>query len=178
MRGRVLRWGQGLQVVGAVGLGILYSGPMFAILAPLKVEDNAQALALMSYLRTFGQTFGITIGTTILQNGLLSKLPSAFLAQFPSGAEISYAIIPIVHTLPEPLQGQVQAAFASSITNIWYCVAGLGGAGLVASLLMRQIELHTSMDENWGFEASSSGSVGTSRAGTPGGDVEKQVVSA
>lgn len=46
---------QGLQMVGAIGLGILYSGPMFAILAPLKVEDNANALALLSYLRTFGQ---------------------------------------------------------------------------------------------------------------------------
>ena len=168
--------GQGLQVVGGVGLCILYSGTMFARLAPLEVEDRAQAVAPMSYLRTFGQTFGITIGTTILQNGHLSKLPSGFLSQFPSGVEISYAIIPIVHPLPQPLQSQVQAVFASSITNIWYCVAGLGGAGLVASLFMKQIELHTSMDENWGFEAgSSSSSVGMSRAGSPGGDVEKQV---
>lgn len=116
------------------------------------------------------RTFGITIGTTILQNGLLKKLPADFLTQFPSGAEISYAIIPVIRTLPEPLQTQVRVAFASSITNIWYCVAGLGGVGLLASLLMKQIELHTVMDENWGFESRSG-----SGASTPVSDIEKQV---
>lgn len=183
--------GQGLQVVGAIGLGVLYSGPMFGILAPLKVEDNATALALMSYLRTFGQcvissplrgsnrrtdcdlthrTFGITVGTTILQNGLLSKLPSDFLAQFPSGAEVSYAIIPIVHTLPEPLQTQVRVAFASSTQNIWYAAAGFGAAGLVATLFMKQITLSLAVDENWGFERREG-----SGASTPMSDIEKQI---
>ena len=47
--------GEGLQIVGAMGFGILYVAPNFSILAPLRVEDNAHALALMSYLRTFGQ---------------------------------------------------------------------------------------------------------------------------
>lgn len=46
---------EGLQVVGSIGLGLLYVAPNFAVLAPLAVEDNAHALALMSYLRTFGQ---------------------------------------------------------------------------------------------------------------------------
>lgn len=51
--------GEGQQIVGAVGLSILYTTPNFAILAPLKVEDNAQALALMSYVRTFGRTYSV-----------------------------------------------------------------------------------------------------------------------
>ncbi|KAF8314215.1 MFS general substrate transporter [Clavulina sp. PMI_390] len=46
---------EGLQIVGAIGFGMLYVGPNFAILAPLAVEDNAHALALMAYIRTFGQ---------------------------------------------------------------------------------------------------------------------------
>lgn len=46
---------QGLQVIGAIGIGALYVGPQFAVLAPLEVEDNAHAWALLSYLRTFGQ---------------------------------------------------------------------------------------------------------------------------
>ena len=47
--------GEGLQIIGAMGFGVLYVAPNFSILAPLRVEDNAHALALMSYLRTFGQ---------------------------------------------------------------------------------------------------------------------------
>jgi hypothetical protein len=93
------------------------------------------------------------MGTTILQNGLKTQLPASFLSEFPTGAEISYAIIPIVRTLPEPLQGQVRAAFATSISHIWYAVVGLGALGLLSVLPMRNIELHVGLDENWGFEA-------------------------
>lgn len=45
----------GLQIVGAIGMGGLYVVPQFAILAPLNPRDNAHALAMKSYLRTFGQ---------------------------------------------------------------------------------------------------------------------------
>jgi hypothetical protein len=47
--------GEGLQIIGAMGSGILYVAAKFSTLAPLGVEDNAHALALMAYLRTFGQ---------------------------------------------------------------------------------------------------------------------------
>lgn len=46
---------QGLQVLGAAGLGILQDAPIFGVLAPLAVDDNALALALLAYLRSFGQ---------------------------------------------------------------------------------------------------------------------------
>lgn len=46
---------QGVQIVGAAGLGVLQVAPMFGILAPLAVDDNALALALLAYVRSFGQ---------------------------------------------------------------------------------------------------------------------------
>ena len=178
--------GEGMQVIASIGLGILYVGPQMALLAPLKVEDNAQALALMSYLRTFGQTFGITIGTTILQNGLLKSLPSSFLAQIPSGAQISYAIIPTINSLPQPLQAEVKAAFGTSVSHIWYFVAGLGVLGLVLTLPMQALELHLHTDESWGFEErekksdveSGSHSRATTPANTEGEPSEKTGVPA
>lgn len=98
------------------------------------------------------RTFGITVGTTVLQNGLVKKLPKDFLAQFPSGAEVSYSVIPIVRTLPEPLQTQVRTAFASSISNIWYTVMAMGLLGIIITLPMKQLELKLVTDANWGFE--------------------------
>lgn len=47
--------GECLQIVLAIGLGFLYVAPQFCVLAPLEVSDNASALALMSWFRTFGQ---------------------------------------------------------------------------------------------------------------------------
>lgn len=46
---------QGLQILGAAGLGVLQVAPVFGVLAPLAVDDNALALALLAYIRSFGQ---------------------------------------------------------------------------------------------------------------------------
>ena len=45
----------GLQIVPAIGFGMLYAATSFAVLAPLPVEDNARALALFTFMRQFGQ---------------------------------------------------------------------------------------------------------------------------
>lgn len=44
-----------LQIIGAVGLGILYTSLNFPILAPLEPRDSAAALALQAYVRISGQ---------------------------------------------------------------------------------------------------------------------------
>lgn len=59
---------QGLQLVGSIGLGVLQVGPMFAVLAPLSVSDNANALALCAYVRTLGQYVKIGATNTIAPN--------------------------------------------------------------------------------------------------------------
>jgi hypothetical protein len=50
-----LAMAQGLQVIGAAGLGVLHVASLFGVLAPLTVEDNASALALLTYVRSVGQ---------------------------------------------------------------------------------------------------------------------------
>lgn len=72
--------------------------------------------------------------------------------------DISYQFIPLVKTLPQPLQAEVQAAFADSVQMIWKVMAGLSGIGLLASLAMRHVPLHSKTDENWGITESEKGS--------------------
>ena len=87
------------------------------------------------------------------QNELKKKLPGAFVAQFPGGVEIAYAAIPVVRGLPEPLRGEVRAAFADSIDVIWQVMIGVAGLGLLSVLLMREIPMHTEKDETYGLAA-------------------------
>ncbi|KAJ7487875.1 major facilitator superfamily domain-containing protein [Mycena latifolia] len=128
----------GYQIVGAMGVGILFSAPIFPLLAPLPNTRAASALALFAFTRSFSQTWGITISSTILQNTLEKKFPAAFVAQFPPGFEIAYAAIPIIRQLDAPLQKQVQAAFADSMSAIWQTVIGIAGLGLLMSFLMAE----------------------------------------
>ncbi|KAG8851848.1 hypothetical protein FRB96_009032 [Tulasnella sp. 330] len=145
-------WQIGFQIVCGVGLGLLYAGPTFPVLAPLPTSEAAHALALFAFVRNFAQTFGVTIGSTILQNSLKQKLPAAFLETVSSqGAEIAYSIIPVVGSLPEPLQSQVRDAFAGSVQVIWRVMIGLSAAGLLCVLVMREVKMHEVTDKDWGL---------------------------
>ncbi|KAJ7087266.1 major facilitator superfamily domain-containing protein [Mycena belliarum] len=147
----VAQW-VGFQVVVSIGMGILYAGPVFPLLAPLPNNRTASALALFSFTRSFFQTWGITISGTILQNMLLKKLPADFVAQFPAGFEIAFAAIPAIKLLEEPLRTQVQAAFAESMATIWQTMIGISGLGLLCSFLMAEVPLGTTVDENYALQ--------------------------
>nr|GAT58523.1 predicted protein [Mycena chlorophos] len=142
----------GYQVLAAVGIGILFGGPMFPLLAPLPPNRAAAALSLFTFTRSFSNTWGIAIGGTILQNELTKRLPAEFLAMFPAGSDIAYSSIPTIRTLPEPLRGQVQDAFAASLAIIWRVMAGICGAGLVVSLFMKELPLATAVDESYALQ--------------------------
>lgn len=98
------------------------------------------------------QTWGVTIAATILQNELKEKLPPAFAAQFPQGAEIAYAAIPIIPTLEEPLRTEVRVAFASSMAIVWKVMLGIAGGGLLSVFFLKEIALHTATDNRYGLE--------------------------
>ncbi|KAJ7616691.1 major facilitator superfamily domain-containing protein [Mycena polygramma] len=116
----------GYQVLGAAGLGILFSAPIFPILAPLPETRAASALALFSFTRA------------LLQNQLQTKLPTAFTAQFPPGVEIAYAAIPAIKELDAPLRKEVEKAFAKSMAVIWQTM-----------LRISEVPMGTTVDENY-----------------------------
>ena len=99
-----------------------------------------------------GQVWGVTIGGTILQNELGRLLPEEFSALFPQAASFSYSAIPYISRLPTSLRSEVQRAFAKSLQPIWRVMIGVGGLGLIISLAMKALPLHTTTDEEWGMK--------------------------
>ncbi|KAH9918444.1 iron permease [Fomitopsis serialis] len=142
----------GYQIFLGAGVGIIWIGTQFPILAPLPFSNNAHALAFFTFTRVFAQSWGTVMGGTILQNTLQSRLPKAFIASLPHGTQLTYVIIPEVPKLAEPLKTEVRAAFARSTSTIWHVMIGISGLGLLTCLLMREVPMRTSMDEKWGLE--------------------------
>ncbi|KAI0083278.1 hypothetical protein BDY19DRAFT_998697 [Irpex rosettiformis] len=141
----------GISSLVGVGGGLLYSAQYFPVLAPLPISENAHALALFGFFRTFASVWAITIGGTVLQNQLVKRLPEAFTSQFPQGAALAYASIPIISSLEEPLRSEVRQAFADSIDVIWQVFIGIAGMGLLSSFFMEALPLHTQVDDRWGI---------------------------
>ena len=141
----------GFQVVAGAGLGILSTTTYFPVLAPLPVGANAKALAFFTFCRNFAQVWGVTVGGAVLQNELARRLPAGFVAAFPAGTALAYAAIPLVPGMPQPLRDDVRAAFAGSVAVIWRVLVGVGAMGLLASLAMKRLPLHTDLDRDWGM---------------------------
>ncbi|KAJ7267576.1 iron permease [Mycena haematopus] len=142
----------GYSILCGAGCGILIMGSYFPVLAPIDITQNAQALALLVFIRNFSLVWGVTVGGTILQNQLHSRLPADFVAKFPGGVEIAYSIIPVIRTLPDPLRTEVRTAFADALKAVWWTTTGLAVLGFLTSLFMRHYTLHTTTNKDWGLE--------------------------
>ncbi|KZW02334.1 MFS general substrate transporter [Exidia glandulosa HHB12029] len=141
-----------LEIVTAMGAGILYTTGYFPVLAPQPISHNAKALSLVAFVRSFAQIWGITIGGAILQNQLIQRLPEAFVSQFPGGVQLSFAAIPLINGLPPDVKDNVRKAFADSLRVVWYVLLGVSLVGAAISLLMREVPMHTYTDEDFGLK--------------------------
>ncbi|KAJ7584102.1 iron permease [Mycena floridula] len=142
----------GFQPIAAIGTGLLITATVFPVLAPLPVERTAAAMAFLSFSRSFAQAFGITVSSTILQNELTKSLPIDFVSQFPQGAQIAYAAIPLIKNFPEPLQSQVRVAFASSMSTVWKVMVGIGGLGLISVAFLEEVPMQMHTDKTFGLQ--------------------------
>jgi hypothetical protein len=82
---------------------------------------------------------------------LKRHLAADFVALLPQGQDITYAIIPQIPHLPEALRAEIHVAFATSLSVLWKTMAGISALGLLSVLAMKELPMHTTTDENFGF---------------------------
>ncbi|KAJ7183444.1 MFS general substrate transporter [Mycena filopes] len=138
------------QLIQGIGMGLLYA-TTFVVLAPLPISENASAISLLTFVRTFAQSWGIAIAGSIIQNKLSKNLPSSITEQFNTPADLVYGVIPEISRLPQPLKGQVQDAFVESMRLVWIVLAALCGAGFLSVFFIKNIPLSRQVDKKWGL---------------------------
>ncbi|KAJ7738146.1 MFS general substrate transporter [Mycena metata] len=137
------------QLIQGIGMGLLYA-TTFVVLAPLPVSENASAISLLTFVRTFAQSWGIAIAGSIIQNKLSKSLPTSITEQF-SPASLVYGVIPEIARMPEPLKSQVQNAFVDSMRLSWIVLAALCGVGFLTVFFIKDIPLNRQVDKKWGL---------------------------
>ncbi|KAI5478027.1 MFS multidrug transporter [Pseudohyphozyma bogoriensis] len=141
----------GYPVIIGIGIGILFAGTTFPVLAPLRPEQQPHAMAFHAFTRAFGQAVSVAIGATVLDSQLAKTLPKTYLTSLGSSAA-AYASVLDIKKLAEPLQQEVKVAFVSSLKTVWQVMIGISCLGLVVALGMKQMQLATTVDENWGLK--------------------------
>ena len=137
-------------------------------MAPLPLEQNASAVALVTFVRAFAQVrpsppslpsrthapqaWGVAISGTILQNALARRLPAAVLASTNGGTALAYAVIPEIPTLAPALRAQTQQAFCDALREVWIVMLALCGAGVLTVAVIRDFPLRKTTDRSWGLK--------------------------
>ena len=144
-----------LNIVGGVGIGILYSAMSFAIQASASAaeEDSGFAIAMFSFFRSLGtvssfpfrfpkiisnfqQAIGVAISGVIFQNSLKTKLLS-YPALAPFAIEYSQNAAELVETIKTmrngPVKKDIQKAYSDALQIVWAVMCAVAAVGLVVS---------------------------------------------
>ncbi|KAL8704544.1 MAG: hypothetical protein Q9201_002279 [Fulgogasparrea decipioides] len=143
-----------LNLVGGLGIGMLFPSMAFAIQASQTNEDLAFAVAMFSFFRAFGQAIGVAVGGTVFQNQIKMKL-SKYPALAAKAAEYSKDASSLVQVIKGMEDGVVkdtlQHAYADSLKVVWVTLCGSAAAGLVASLWTRGLDMNKPLETEQGF---------------------------
>ncbi|KAM0247503.1 hypothetical protein ACHAQJ_009825 [Trichoderma viride] len=147
----------GIRVISAIGAGLLFPTPLFAIQATQKGEDVGIATSIQVFMRSLGQAFGVAIGGVIFENefdGLVRRAAKNGLIPqdlIVTGSEASSAY-PHIKSFPTSLRAVYQDMYADSLRTIWYVLTALAGVGFVVGLAARNESLDKGLNSKHKFE--------------------------
>jgi len=147
----------GLQVVPAIGAGMVLDTLLPAFQAGVEEVDSASAAASWSFIRSFGNIWGVAIPGAILNkycNQYAAELVSDLTARsfLQSGDAYSSATRVFVTSFPEPIRSQVIDVFSRSLRNVFLIGFAFPALSFVLSFLEREIKLRTELDTEFGLE--------------------------
>ncbi|KAL8968053.1 MAG: hypothetical protein Q9197_005084 [Variospora fuerteventurae] len=143
-----------LNLVGGLGMGMLFPSMAFAIQASQKNEDLAFAVAMFSFFRAFGQALGVAVGGTVFQNQMKTKLLSypALASRADEYSRDASSLVQIIKAMEGGVvKDSLRHAYADSLKVVWLTMCGLAGVGMILSLWIRGLDMNKPLETEQGF---------------------------
>ncbi|KAI6081505.1 MFS general substrate transporter [Hypoxylon rubiginosum] len=145
-----------LQIVDALGKGLVLPTTLPAILASLPEKDVAAATGMYSFLRSFGYVWGITV-PSIMFNNRFDQLSyqisdSQVRDSLAGGRAYQFASDPYIHTLEPHVQSEVLDVYLQAIKVVWYGAMAFGATGLIAVAFEKRVALRTELETDYGLQ--------------------------
>jgi hypothetical protein len=144
-----------LNLVGGLGIGILYPSLSYGVQASSADANMAYAATLAGFFRSFGQTVGVAVGGSVFQNQLKKKM-LAYPLLAPLANEYSRnanGLIQIIRAMPadSPVRIQLIQSYADALKVIWVVVCAFSGVALIASFWTQELDLNRDLVTEQGF---------------------------
>ncbi|KAL8938260.1 MAG: hypothetical protein Q9211_003289 [Gyalolechia sp. 1 TL-2023] len=143
-----------LNLVGGVGMGMLFPSMAFAIQASQKNKDLAFAVAMFSFFRAFGQALGVAVGGTVFQNQMKTKLLAypALASKADEYSRDASSLVQIIKAMKDDvIKENLQHAYADSLKVVWLTMCGFAGVGLILSLWTKGLDMNKPLETEQGF---------------------------
>ncbi|CAG9936321.1 unnamed protein product [Clonostachys rosea f. rosea IK726] len=146
----------GIQIMPAVGSGLLISTLLPAFQASLAEKDQAAATATWSFVRTFGMVWGIAIAGTVL-NSFTKQYAymvdnEAVRELLSNGDAYASGTQHFVMQFPEPIQSQIREVFLLALRKVFIISVAFGGTGFILALFEKDVPLRKGLDTEYGLE--------------------------
>ncbi|KUJ17339.1 MFS general substrate transporter [Mollisia scopiformis] len=147
----------GLRVIAGIGGGFLFQVPLFAVQSHMSnKEDLGIATSMITFFRSTGQAFGVAIGGTVFQNEFdrfvaravtQGSLTEDFVI---SGAQATGAY-GIIEMFPKVVVEVYRYIYSDALRTVWHVTTGIAGAGLLASLVIKDASMDKGHQSSQGF---------------------------
>ncbi|RYP52242.1 hypothetical protein DL768_002561 [Monosporascus sp. mg162] len=144
----------GFEIIGGIGISLLFQTPVIAIQNNVNQADTASAISTISFIRNLASSMSIVIGGVVFQNSMSAQhlslavagLNDTYLEDF-TGTEAA-ANVEIIQQIQDPTQRlAVQDAYASSIRNMFILYTGLSAVSVIASAFVKHRHMSTEHTE-------------------------------
>ncbi|KAL8798365.1 MAG: hypothetical protein Q9182_006729 [Xanthomendoza sp. 2 TL-2023] len=143
-----------LNLVGGLGMGMLFPSMAFAIQASSTNADLAFAIAMFSFFRAFGQAIGVAVGGTIFQNQVRAKLLSypVLASKADEYSKDASRLVQIIKAMQEGIvKEDMKHAYADSLKVVWATMCGLAAVGLILSFWTKGLDMNKPLETEQGF---------------------------
>lgn len=136
----------GLRVIPAIGAGFLFQLPVFAVQAASRDDDVGIATASTVFFRSLGQAFGVAIGGTVFQNQFQRFVDEAVVSgKIPRDliitGEQAAGAYGVIKGFPQVVEEAYRYVYADALRSVWFVTTGIAGAGLLVSLLVKDVSM-------------------------------------
>ncbi|KAL7932070.1 MFS general substrate transporter [Trichoderma chlorosporum] len=146
-----------IQLLNAIGSGMLGGVLLPAVQAPLDESYVATATGIWSFARYFGCIWGVTIPSAVFNNEcsrLASTITNVEIAGDLSGdSAYQHATGAFLSTIEDPtLRAEVVRVFTGAMRTVWLVGIAFAALGFLVSFVTREVKLREELNNNFGVE--------------------------
>lgn len=146
----------GYSFLVGVGSGIIVSTTLPTVLVELTDKENAAATGSWAFLRGLGSLLGVAIPNAAFNvqfSDLIKTIDNQEAqAALGNGQAYQHAADPMFNEYEPEVKGQILEAYGTSFKVQWLMFLVLAVAGILASMVERQVALRRDLDSDYGLK--------------------------